>query len=58
MGPGFSTVRLDQISPTVESYLKKLVERIQEEADENNGIVDIKAWFFNFTFTVYRHLVV
>lgn len=52
MRPAFNTATLDQISPTVECFVKKLVRGIEEEAMENHGVADVKNWVYNFTFAV------
>jgi cytochrome P450 len=52
MKPVFATGTLDQISPTVESFVRKLINGISEEASKNDGVADVKNWFCNFTFAV------
>ena len=52
MRPIFKTETLDKMSPLIESFVKRLVEGIQVEADENGSVVDVKNWFYNFTFAV------
>lgn len=53
MGQVFRTHMLDQTSPTIEVFVQRLMHGIGEDARENNGVAEVKTWFFNFTYTVY-----
>jgi len=43
---------LDEISPTIEVFLQRLITGIEKEAKEREGLVDMKNWLYNFTFAV------
>jgi hypothetical protein len=50
--PSFNTSKLDLLSPTVEEFVKRVVHGLEKEAQENDGIVEVSNWIYNFTFSV------
>ena len=52
MRPVSNMSTLDEISPTIEVFLQRLITGIEKEAKERQGLVDVKNWLYNFTFAV------
>lgn len=61
MRPVSNMNTLDDISATIEIFLQRLVAGMEKEARENEGLLGLKNWLYNFTFAVgpvYFHLIV
>jgi hypothetical protein len=52
MRPVANTNIIDEISPTIELFLQRLVAGMEEDARQNQGLVELKTWLYNFTFAV------
>lgn len=52
MNPAFSPSSLQSLEPTVQRHLDRFILEIKKDAQLNNGIVDMTAWFANLAFAV------
>jgi hypothetical protein len=52
MKPVANTNIIDETSPTIELFLQRLVSGMEEDARQNQGLVELKTWLYNFTFAV------
>jgi len=43
---------MNVFEPTMKYYSGHLIEEIQQDANDNNGVVDMNDWFNRFSFDV------
>lgn len=53
IGPTFSSLSMKNFEPTMKRYSFDLIDKIQQEANNSNGVVDMNDWFNRFSFDVH-----
>ena len=57
MNPSFSQSSLKNIEPTMNRHYNCFLEGISQQASQNDGIVELNAWFHNLTLDISGALI-
>jgi len=52
MNPSFGPTSLKGLEPTMNRYYRDFLDGLEEQAAQNDGIVEMNQWFHNLSFDV------